>query len=42
VSNFGTFRTLVEREKILDYLPDHRYRASKACFFGAFGFRREV
>lgn len=34
---------LVEREKIVDYLlnPDHRYGASKARFFGAFGFRRE-
>jgi hypothetical protein len=34
---------LVEREKILDYLlnPDHRYGASKARFFSAFGFRRD-
>jgi hypothetical protein len=34
-------RLLVEREKIVDYLlnPDHRYGASKARFFGAFGFR---
>jgi hypothetical protein len=35
---------LVEREKILDYLLnlDHRYGASKARFFGAFGFRRDA
>jgi hypothetical protein len=35
---------LVEREKIVDYLlnPDHRYGASKARFFGTFGFRREA
>jgi hypothetical protein len=33
---------LVAREKILDCLPDHLYGASKARFFGAFGFRREV
>ena len=39
----GQERLLVEREKIIDYLlnPDHRYGASKARFFGAFGFRRE-
>jgi hypothetical protein len=39
----GRERLLVEREKIVDYLlnPDHRYGASKARFFGAFGFRRE-
>lgn len=32
---------LVEREKIEDYLLNtaHRYGASKAAFFGAFGFR---
>ncbi len=37
-------RLLVEREKVVDYLlnPDHRYGASKARFFGAFGFRREA
>lgn len=37
-------RLLVEREKIVDYLlnPDHRYGASKARFFGAFGFHREA
>ncbi|HWC76433.1 MAG TPA: hypothetical protein VG778_03175, partial [Blastocatellia bacterium] len=31
---------VVEREKITDYLlnPAHRYGASKARFFGAFGF----
>jgi hypothetical protein len=34
---------VVEREKILDYLlnPTHRYGASKARFFAAFGFTRE-
>lgn len=39
----GRERLLVEREKIVDYLLnlDHRYGASKARFFGAFGFRRE-
>lgn len=32
---------VVEREKIVDYLlnPAHRYEASKARFFTAFGFR---
>jgi len=36
-------RALVEREKIIGYLlnPTHRYGASKARFFGAFGFRAE-
>lgn len=36
-------RALVEREKIIEYLlnPAHRYGASKARFFGAFGFRTE-
>ncbi len=35
---------LVEREKIVDYLlnPVHRYGASKARFFTAFGFRLET
>ncbi len=35
---------LVEREKIVDYLlnPSHRYGASKARFFTAFGFRAEA
>jgi len=35
---------LVEREKIVDYLlnPTHRYGASKARFFTAFGFRIET
>lgn len=35
---------LVERDKILGYLlnPDHRFGASKAKFFGAFGFRRDT
>ena len=34
---------VVEREKITEYLlnPTHRYGASKARFFGAFGFRAE-
>lgn len=34
-------RAVVEREKITDYLlnPTHRYGASKARFFAAFGFR---
>ena len=34
---------IVEREKITDYLlnPAHRYGASKARFFAAFGFRAE-
>lgn len=34
---------IVEREKITDYLlnPAHRYGASKARFFAAFGFRTE-
>lgn len=34
---------VVEREKVVDYLlnPAHRYGASKARFFGAFGFRVE-
>ena len=34
---------IVEREKIVDYLlnPTHRYGASKARFFGEFGFRAE-
>lgn len=34
---------IVEREKITDYLlnPAHRYGASKARFFAAFGFRIE-
>jgi hypothetical protein len=34
---------LVEREKITGYLlnPAHRFGASKARFFGAFGFRAE-
>ncbi len=33
----------VEREKVVEYLlnPAHRYGASKARFFGAFGFRAE-
>ncbi len=36
-------QALVEREKIVDYLlsPTHRYGASKAQFFRAFGFRIE-
>ena len=36
-------RLIVEREKIVDYLlnPAHRYGASKARFFGEFGFRME-
>lgn len=40
----GRERLLVEREKVVDYLlnPDHCYGASKARFFGAFGFRREA
>lgn len=34
---------IVEREKITEYLlnPTHRYGASKARFFEAFGFRAE-
>jgi len=34
---------LVEREKVVSYLlnPSHRYGASKARFFEAFGFRAE-
>jgi hypothetical protein len=34
---------IVEREKIVGYLLNvtHRYGASKARFFGGFGFRRE-
>ncbi len=34
-------QALVEREKVTEYLlnPVHRYGASKARFFGAFGFR---
>ncbi|HAB19909.1 MAG TPA: hypothetical protein DCE44_26190, partial [Verrucomicrobiales bacterium] len=34
----------VEREKITDYLlnPEHRYGASKARFFAAFGFRQDA
>ena len=36
-------KAVVEREKIVDYLlnPVHRYGASKARFFSAFGFRAE-
>ena len=36
-------QALVERKKITEYLlnPGHRYGASKAQFFGAFGFRAE-
>ena len=36
-------QAVVEREKIADYLlnPAHRYGASKARFFAAFGFRVE-
>jgi hypothetical protein len=36
-------KAVVEREKILDYLlnSEHRYGASKARFFAAFGFRAE-
>jgi len=36
-------QALVEREKVVEYLlnPGHRYGASKARFFGAFGFRDE-
>jgi len=36
-------KLIVEREKIADYLlnPAHRYGASKARFFTAFGFRIE-
>lgn len=35
---------LIEREKIVNYLlnPAHRYGASKARFFSAFGFRPEA
>ena len=34
---------IVEREKIVDYLlnPTHRYGATKARFFSAFGFRAD-
>ena len=34
---------MIEKEKITEYLlnPAHRYGASKARFFGAFGFCRE-
>jgi filamentous hemagglutinin len=37
-------KLVVEREKIADYLlnPAHRYGASKARFFTAFGFRLET
>ena len=37
-------QAVVEREKVTDYLlnPAHRYGASKARFFAAFGFRREA
>ena len=37
-------RLLIDREKIVGYLLnlDHRYGASKARFFGAFGFRPEA
>jgi hypothetical protein len=37
-------RAEVEREKIVGYLlnPEHRYGASKARFFGRFGFRLET
>ena len=37
-------QALVEREKITGYLlnPAHRYGASKARFFAAFGFRLEA
>jgi len=36
-------KTIVEREKIVDYLlnPAHRFGASKARFFARFGFRVE-
>ena len=36
-------RLIVEREKIVDYLlnPAHRFGASKARFFGRFGFDPE-
>lgn len=36
-------RAVVEQAKTEDYLlnPEHRYGASKARFFGEFGFRRE-
>ena len=36
-------RAFVEQEKVVEYLlnPVHRYGASKARFFGAFGFRAE-
>lgn len=36
-------RAIVERKKITEYLlnPRHRYGASKARFFGRFGFRVE-
>ena len=36
-------RLVVEREKIVGYLlnPSHRYGASKARFFGQFGFQAE-
>ena len=34
---------IIEKEKVADYLlnPTHRYGASKARFFGKFGFQRE-
>jgi len=37
-------QSLVEREKIVDYLlnPAHRYGASKARFFIEFGFRSDA
>ena len=37
-------RFIIERAKIVDYLlnPVHRYGASKARFFGEFGFRVEA
>jgi uncharacterized protein DUF6883 len=36
-------RLIIEREKVADYLlnPTHRYGASKARFFGEFGFQRK-
>ena len=36
-------QAFVDREKVVEYLlnPAHRYGASKARFFGAFGFRVE-
>ena len=37
-------RAVVEQEKIVEYLlnPAHRYGASKARFFGQFGFQPEA